>query len=250
MTRPAPNPKRNICRASHCLRAGSIGSEPHNNMISGFVAHIPTENIVAMFDAVRESRNTFRRRNLNKGFSAWWLLVLLVAIWGAAALVIGWSRSVRPTAKSVSALLGKSDFSNADAGGRAGVIERAAAQLNRLNYEERKLVRESGADREFFERLTADERGRFLDLTFPEGFKETLNALNKMSPEKRKEILERVLADIRKGVPEGDAKLMDEHARKLLSVGLDTFYKESSAEVKLEFAPVIEELQRASQSFR
>jgi hypothetical protein len=190
------------------------------------------------------------QRTHSKGFSAWWLLVLLVCIWGAAALVIGWSRSVRPTPKSVTALLVKSDFANVDASGRAAVIERAASQLNRLNYEERKLVRESGADREFFERLTSEERGRFLDLTFPEGFKETLNALNKMSPEKRKEILERVLADIRKGVPESDAKLMDEHAQKLLSVGLDTFYKESSAEVKLEFSPVIEELQRASQSFR
>ena len=189
------------------------------------------------------------RMNRN-GFSAWWLRVLLVAIWGVAALVIGWSRSVRPTPKSVSALLAKSDFGNVEPAGRTAVIERAAAQLNRLNYEDRKLVRESGADREFFERLTADERGRFLDLTFPEGFKQTLNALNKMPPEKRKQILERVLAEIKKGVPESDAKLMDEHAKKLVSVGIETFYKESSAEVKLEFAPVIEELQRASQSFR
>jgi hypothetical protein len=45
-------------------------------------------------------------------------------------------------------------------------------------------------------------------------------------------------------------KLVDDHAQELISMGLGTFYRDSSAEVKLEFAPVIEELQRRSQSFR
>ncbi|MEI8313188.1 MAG: hypothetical protein WCH98_20760 [Verrucomicrobiota bacterium] len=89
------------------------------------------------------------QRTHSKGVSAWWLLVLLVCIWGAAALVIGWSRSVRPTPKSVTALLVKSDFSNVDASRRAAVIERAAAQLNRLNYEERSWSASQGRTASF-----------------------------------------------------------------------------------------------------
>ncbi len=76
-------------------------------------------------------------------------------------------------------------------------------------------------------------------------------ALNKMNPEQRKKIVQRALDDIEKDTP-GDATSAStaEAAQKMISQGMDTFYQEASADVKLDFAPVIEELQRATQGLR
>ena len=38
--------------------------------------------------------------------------------------------------------------------------------------------------------------------------------------------------------------------QKMLSQGMDSFYSEASADVKLDFAPVIEQIQRATQNMR
>ncbi len=76
-------------------------------------------------------------------------------------------------------------------------------------------------------------------------------ALNKMDPEKRKKMVQRALDDIDKDTPEiGERINRAEAAQKMISQGMSSFYEEASAEVKLEFAPVIERLQRATQNLR
>jgi len=180
-------------------------------------------------------------RNIPRG-----LLALLV-VWVVAAGVIWLVRSARPTPEKLQAYLAANPLAESPASGRAKIIERTAGQLNRLSFEQRQQFRETGAVRAFFGQLTPAERSRFLDLTLPEGFRQLMTALNKMSPDKRKKVVERILESLRKDSPQAAERIQDADAQKIISQGLSSFYEEADAGVKLDFAPVIEELQRATQ---
>jgi hypothetical protein len=175
---------------------------------------------------------------------------VLAVVWVVAGGVILWSRAVRPTAESVSTYLAKNPLADLAPEKRAEVLARAADQLNRLNFEERQKLRELRRDREFFEQLTPAERREFLERTLPEGFRQLMLALNKMEPEARKKIVNRVLEDLERDSPEVAGRIGEADAQKVIAEGLESFYEDASADVKLDFAPVIEQLQRATQNLR
>jgi hypothetical protein len=175
---------------------------------------------------------------------------VLAAVWVVAGGVILWSRAVRPTAESVSTYLAKNPLADLAPEKRAEVLARAADQLNRLNFEERQKLRELRRDREFFEQLTPAERREFLERTLPEGFRQLMLALNKMEPEARKKIVNRVLENLERDSPEVAGRIGEADAQKVIAEGLESFYEDASADVKLDFAPVIEQLQRATQNLR
>jgi len=181
---------------------------------------------------------------------SWRAIGLLAAVWLVAAVVIFWARAARPTPASLSAYMEKHPLVNLAPAGRGKVIGQVAAQLNKLNFDQRQELRKSEIDRRLFEEMTAEERKRFLDLTLPEGFRQLMLALNKMDPAKRKKIVQRALDDIEKDHPEAKERLDRIEVQKMISQGMDSFYSEASADVKLDFAPVIEQLQRATQTMR
>ena len=183
-------------------------------------------------------------RNFSRG------LLALLAVWAIAAGVIYAVRSARPSPEKLQAYLAAHPLKEGDPSGRAAIIKAAAGQLKRLTFEQRQQFRETGAVREFFGRLTPAERSRFLDLTLPEGFRQLMSALNKMDAEKRKKVVERVLDGLRKNSPQAAEHIRDADAQKIVSQGLSSFYEEADAGVKLDFAPVIEELQRTTQQGR
>lgn len=174
----------------------------------------------------------------------------LVLVWVFAGGIIVWSRAARPSAESLAEYLEKNPLAGLSAGKRAEVIRRAADQLNRLDFEERQKLRSLRKDRWFFEQMTADERRGFLEQTLPEGFRQLMNALNKMDPAARKKIVNRALEDIEKDSPEVAGRIGEADAQRVISEGLGAFYEDASADVKLDFAPVIERLQRATQNLR
>jgi len=180
----------------------------------------------------------------------WKIVVWLALVWAIAGSVILWSRFSRPTPASLTAYINSHALEGRPETERSSIIVRAADQLNRLNFDQRQELRKSKIDRRFFEQMTEEERKRFLDLTLPEGFRQLMLALNKMNPEQRKKIVQRALDDLEKDTPEIHDRLNREAAQKMISQGMDTFYQEASADVKLDFAPVIEELQRATQGLR
>ncbi|MEX1119171.1 MAG: hypothetical protein WEB60_10315 [Terrimicrobiaceae bacterium] len=175
---------------------------------------------------------------------------ILLVVWGIAAGVILYSRAARPTAESLSAYLDNNSLAGLPESKRAGVIAKVAGQLNRLDFEERQELRKLRTERTFFEQMTDAERRDFLEQTLPEGFRQMMLALNKMSPEERKKIVNRVLDDIERDSPEIAERIDNTDAQKVISEGLGSFYEEASAEVKMDFAPVIERLQRATQGMR
>jgi hypothetical protein len=179
------------------------------------------------------------------------LAALLIAIWALAGGVIFWARSVKPTPESVVHYLDTHPV--AAASDRGKLLEKVASQINQLNYDQRREVRMSKKLNGFFRSLTPEEQSRYLDLTLPAGFKQMMEALNKMTPEKRKEFVDKTLAEMKKhegeDLPEDKHKL-DANGQKIIDQGFRSFYSEASAETKMDVAPLIEQLQRNLQSMR
>lgn len=174
----------------------------------------------------------------------------VIAVWIVAGGLVLWSRSERATPESVAAYINKHPLEGQPDTKRQEIIAQVADQLNRLNFDQRQDLRKTKIDRRLFDQMTAEERGRFLDLTLPEGFKQLMIALNKMDPDKRKKIVQRALDDLQKENPDAEKRLDGDQAKKLMSQGLTSFYENASADVKMDFAPVLEQLQHVTQGMR
>jgi len=184
------------------------------------------------------------------------LLAIGLVIWLAALAGIHWARSMKPTPEGIAAYLDKrGDLNSLAAAERTEVIDRMARDLNRLTLEQRQELRRGNHRFDtFFTQLTPAERSDFLDRTLPEGFKQMMGAFNKMKPEQRKKFIQRTLDDLDKieneGMRPADRALEDAQTQKIINQGLDSFYNDANADVKLEMAPVIERMQQVMQSAR
>jgi hypothetical protein len=170
---------------------------------------------------------------------------VLVAIWLVAGGVIFFARSAKVTPESVRAYVSAHPIEGKSAPERSKVIEKLAKQMNQLAYEDRRGVRMGKGLDGFFRALTPAEQARFLDLTLPTGFKQMMEALNKMTPEKRQKFVSKALDDMKKR--EGDRppdEQLDTNAKKIIDQGFKSFYSEASADVKMDVAPLIEQLQK------
>ena len=179
------------------------------------------------------------------------LLGVLAIIWLVAGTVIFFARSAKVTPESLVAYADTHPIDGKPAAERAKIIEKLAGQMNELAYEDRRGVRMSKGLDGFFKALTPEEQTRFLDLTLPTGFKQMMDALNKMTPEKRQQFVEKALTDMKKheGERPPDAEL-DANAKKIIDQGFKTFYSDASADVKMDVAPLIEQLQKNLQGVR
>ncbi len=176
------------------------------------------------------------------------VIVALVSIWGIAASVVSWARSAAPTPASVVQLVDSQPFADAGSVDRDRHVRAVALQLNRLDFEQRRELRNAPSFRNFTDSMAPDEMALFLDLTLPEGFRQLMVALNAMTPERRQEIVERALADLEEnGMQDAPRVEDDANARKIINEGLSSFYEDANVEVKLDFAPVIEQIQRSLQ---
>lgn len=157
-------------------------------------------------------------------------------------------RSARPTPEKIIAYLQEKPIGEAN--DREDVLMTVAGKLNGLDFEDRQRLQRSGTMRTFYEQMTEDERNRFLDLTLPEGFRQVMLALNKMTPEKRKEVVEQALRNMEDHgtvADEDRPEVSEEMRKKFISQGMTAFYEDANAEVKLDFAPVIEQIQQSLQ---
>jgi hypothetical protein len=180
--------------------------------------------------------------------------ILLAAVWIIVGGVIWWARSQKPTPDRLLAYVESHPVDGKSDGDRTKVIEKVAKQLNGLTYEERRELRVNRRLDRFFRSLNSDEQMRFLDLTVPEGFKQMMEALNKMERDKRKRFVERTLNEMRRDetIPEAERErfLEDPNTQKIIDQGLKSFYSDASAETKMDVAPILEQMQRNLQGLR
>jgi hypothetical protein len=177
------------------------------------------------------------------------LLLILGAIWLVAGGGMFLARRAKATPETLVAYVQENPLEGKSPKDRARIIEKTAKQLNELGYEERQQFRMGRKLGEFTRALTPDERDRFLDLTLPTGFKQMMESLNNMTPEKRQRFAEKALEDMKKREGERPPnEELDATGRKIIEQGFKSFYSEASAEVKMDVAPLIEQLQKNLQS--
>lgn len=175
----------------------------------------------------------------------------LLVIWAVIGGVIYLAHGAKPTPDRVMSYLDQHPIGGASATDRSKTMEKVADQINQLTYDQRREVRMSRKLDGFFRGLTPEEQTRFLDLTLPTGFKQMMDALNKMEPAKRKQFVSKALEDMKKH--EGDAppeeqRQLDSNGQKIIDQGFRTFYSDASAETKMDVAPLIEQLQKNMQN--
>jgi hypothetical protein len=182
-----------------------------------------------------------------------WLkaVALLGVLWLLVGGVIWIARGARPTPDSVSRYAEQNALAGKSAAERQKIMERLAGQLNQLDYEQRREVRMGHKLEAFFKTLTPQEQSEFIDLTFPAGFRQMMDAFNKMPPQKRRNFVDRTIKEMQsRGDTGGDLPPDDPNRKKIVEQGLQSFYSEATAETKMDLAPLIEEMQRNLQGLR
>ncbi len=186
------------------------------------------------------------------------------AIWLIAVAAYRIAGGARMTAEKLKAYAESVDISKLSGAARAQALRELADKLNALSLEERRKARLDQTARDWFDRMTEEEKGAFIEATMPTGFKQMLTSFEKLPEEKRRRAIDDALRRLREardgvrpgsgGGPRGGTNsppvLSEELQGKIRSIGLRTFYSQSSAQTKAELAPVLEELQRVMESGR
>jgi len=190
-----------------------------------------------------------------------WALTVIVGIWVLAWAGYRYFDHLKVTAEKVKSYVESVDLSKLSGAARAKALQDLAEMLNRLSYEERQRLRLERTAGRWFDQMTEEEKGQFIEATMPTGFKQMITAFEELPEDKRKRTVDgaiRRLREQRERLATGDgggqgtneSPISPELEAKVRSIGLKSFYSESSAQTKAELAPLLEELQRSMESGR
>ncbi len=193
-------------------------------------------------------------------------LIVVGAVWLLAWGGYSLSKQSKVTPEQVAAYLRATDLSRLSGEARAKALRELARQMCALSGEERRRARFHEEWEKWFSDMTDEEKGTFLEATLPSGFKQMLSSFEQLPEDKRKRAIEAALVDLRKAreaAEKDDPTLAQRSGRmgraqdlspelqqKVVTIGLKSFYSESSAQTKAELAPVIEEMQQLMESGR
>lgn len=189
-----------------------------------------------------------------------WAGGAILGVWLAAWAGYSFFNHLRVTAEKVKIYVESVDLSKLSGAARAKALRELEDMLNRLSYEERQRLRLERTAGRWFEQMTEEERGQFVEATMPTGFKQMITAFEELPEDKRKRTVDGAMRRLREqrermaagegGAPGTNAPISPELEAKVRSIGLKAFYSESSAQTKAELAPLLEELQRSMESGR
>ncbi len=193
-----------------------------------------------------------------------WSLLGLLVVWGVAMAGFAIARNAKVTAEKVSSYVEREDLSKLSGPARAKAIQKLADMLNALSLEERRRARLERSAMRWFEQMTEEEKGGFIEATLPTGFKQMLTAFEELPEERRRRSIDDALRRFRESRDQMRADgvlgpaagsnlppvLSEELQAKVRTIGLKAFYSQSSAQTKADLAPVLEELQRIMESGR
>jgi hypothetical protein len=194
-----------------------------------------------------------------------WAVAAIIAIWVVAGTAYIIARNAKVTAEKVQAYVAAVDLNKLSAADRAKALRRLADMLNALSLEDRQRLRLGRTAEAWFTQMTEEEKGAFIEATMPTGFKQMLAAFEEQPEEKRRRTIDEALKRLREtnsqlasgqgatGAARGTNRpppLSPELEAKVRTIGLKSFYSQSSAQTKAELAPLLEEMQRAMESGR
>jgi hypothetical protein len=185
-------------------------------------------------------------------------ITIIVGIWLLAVTGHWYLESLKMTSEKVRAYMASVDFAHLTGAARVKALKDLEDKVNALSYEERQRLRMQHLIDEWFREMTEKEKEEFVAATLPTGFKQMINAFEQLPPDKRQKLIDNTMNNLRdaKDHPAGGMQgangspISPELEAKVRSIGLNTFYSQSSAETKAEMAPVLEELQHQMESGR
>ena len=186
------------------------------------------------------------------------VLVVFIAL-GACAAYVYYQR-VTMTPEKLTEYVRSVDLTKLSTGDRARVLGKFAERVNALSVDDRRRWRREGTWRPWFAEMTDEERGQFIDATLPVGFKQVINTFEDLPESSRKQSIDEAMKHLQDThqLPlnrepgqstdaygtNGPPSLSPQLEKKVLAIGLKTYYSESTAQTKAELAPLLEELQR------
>ena len=191
-----------------------------------------------------------RHRNF-VALSAALLAVVWLVAWGGYRL----AQKARVTGEKVRAYLRSVDLRQLPSSARAPALQHLAAQLNALSPEERRQARLEAEWERWFREMTETEKAEFLEATVPSGFKQMLDSFEQLPEDKRKRAIETAFKRLREAQEQmasanrpshgadGPPYFSEELRQRVIKLGLKTYYSQSSAQTKVELAPLLEEIQ-------
>jgi len=184
-------------------------------------------------------------------------VVAVVAIWLLAAAGYQIAKNSKMTADKVLAYEQSLDFASLTGADRERAMHKLEDMLNALTLEERRRVWGEIMSH-WFAAMTEDEKGQFIEATMPTGFKLMLNAFEQLPPDRQQKTIDTTLKNLREqraqlesGQPlkpkmngtNQPPQLSPELQNKIETIGLKSYYSQSTPEMKAELAPVLEEMQ-------
>ena len=197
----------------------------------------------------------------SRGRPVVWITGLILGIWLLALAGYTLAKNSRMTAEKVAAYAESVNLARLSAADRAAALRNLAGMFNALSPEERRQARLSRIGRDWFEQMTEAERGAFLEATLPTGLKQMLTSFEQLSEDQRRKTIDESLRQLRESGTRLQARngnapdqsqpvLSGELQAKIRTLGLQTFYSQSSPETKADLAPLLEELQRQMETGR
>ena len=188
------------------------------------------------------------------------LALVWAGVWGVRAI----AGSKKITAERVNREIAGANFAdwsdrktvpdNAEGKRRLKEIARISDMVNRLDFNEREKNRRNREGEAFFRKLSAQEKSLFIELTVMESMNRFMEALDAMPPEQRKKFVERGLKEVKEGRTEEDMARADELGTELLEKisqeGMRAYFEKSSADTKLDLAPLLEAVNETMQGLR
>ena len=169
---------------------------------------------------------------------------LIAAVW-IAAVIIHFANASQPTAASVGAYAGSIDLGSLQGDARVRAIARMENMVNRISFADRQQLDRDRIGRDFLHKLTPAEQDAYLDATLPTGFQQLMDSFNKMDPIKRKQLVSDALARMKEREGQGPPSGVNSNvAQRVIDQGLKSFYRDANADVKLDLAPLVEQMQR------
>ena len=191
-----------------------------------------------------------------------WAAAFIVGIWLMAWAGFAYFESRKVTADKVRAFVESVPFGQLTGAARAKALKELEDELNALPYNERQRFRAEHLMNGWFAQMTDAEKEQFVTATLPTGVKQMINAFEQLPEDKRRKVIDDAIRNLR--AVSGHAAsggtgpagtnapppVSPELEAKIRTLGLKTFYNQSSAQTKAEAAPLLEELQRVMESGR
>src|SRR4029077_11822721 len=123
-------------------------------------------------------------------------------------------------------------------------IQKLAAMLNALTLEERQSLRFDHTAYHWFEEMTEDEKGTFLEATMPTRFKQSIAAFENLPADKRQRVVaqavkqmkdqrEKMIATGQMPPPGTNTVVLSQELQdRVTKMGLQSFYSQSTAQTK------------------